>query len=190
VPLLFLSQNIEERNGPGQLRPLGSTADLPALRRDLSAAAAQAKHYAVGCLNDAPCPPFISHGASIMLQYLTVVCVMRAPPGVQPFAEQRVGAEAAAARRAGPRPDTGAWGGAGSLPVRGERRFRRFVWSVLTEVHLCHACSCQERLRMETARQAVGPHVPEVPAHAPESTLLTFRRVRCGASVAPSQLLF
>jgi hypothetical protein len=27
------------------------------------------------------------------------------------------------------------------------------LWTVLTEIHLCRACSCQEISRMETARQ-------------------------------------
>jgi hypothetical protein len=31
--------------------------------------------------------------------------------------------------------------------------FPSFVWHVLTEILICHACSCQELLRMETARQ-------------------------------------
>jgi hypothetical protein len=41
-----------------------------------------------------------------------------------------------------------AWGGAGE-----RRRFSSCVWAVLTEVHLCLACSCQEVLRVEAACQ-------------------------------------
>jgi hypothetical protein len=31
--------------------------------------------------------------------------------------------------------------------------FPPVVWDDLTEIHLCHACSCQEILSVETARQ-------------------------------------
>jgi chloramphenicol 3-O-phosphotransferase len=31
--------------------------------------------------------------------------------------------------------------------------FPSFVWALLTEIHRCHACSCQEILRLVTARQ-------------------------------------
>eukprot|EP01047_Picozoa_sp_COSAG01_P045114 COSAG01_NODE_4132_length_5322_cov_3.930308_9_plen_102_part_00 len=33
------------------------------------------------------------------------------------------------------------------------RRCPSFVWAALTATHLCHACSGQEILRMDTARQ-------------------------------------
>jgi hypothetical protein len=53
-----------------------------------------------------------------------------------------------------------AGGAAGALRPRGGGHHRvvsapspSFVRPVLTEIHLCHACSCQEILRTETARQ-------------------------------------
>jgi hypothetical protein len=42
----------------------------------------------------------------------------------------------------------------------GQRRapFPSFVWAALTEIHLCHACSCPEIFRLATARQGGGAH--------------------------------
>jgi H+-transporting ATPase len=37
--------------------------------------------------------------------------------------------------------------------IASERAVPSFLWALLTEIHLCHACSCQEILRRETARQ-------------------------------------
>jgi hypothetical protein len=51
--------------------------------------------------------------------------------------------------------------------------FPSFVCPVLTEIHLYHACSCQEIFRMETARQVCHRGKPsqwdgqQVPLHHP-----------------------
>jgi hypothetical protein len=39
-------------------------------------------------------------------------------------------------------------------------RFHLGIGSILTEIYLCHACSCQEILRMETAGQGAGRQHP------------------------------
>jgi hypothetical protein len=43
------------------------------------------------------------------------------------------------------------------------------VWGLLTEIHLCHACFCQEILRMETARQVLAAQRSEAGAPAREA---------------------
>jgi hypothetical protein len=39
------------------------------------------------------------------------------------------------------------------LRCKVSRPFSSWNWPILTEIYLCHACSCQEILRVETARQ-------------------------------------
>jgi hypothetical protein len=57
------------------------------------------------------------------------------------------------------------------------RPFPSWNRSISTEIYLCHACSCQEMLRTETAGQGAGHHRSE-DERGDDSELLLLRRVR------------
>ena len=65
--------------------------------------------------------------------------------------------------------------------------FRSLVWRLLTEIPLCHGCSCQEIFRVETAHQVGRPARPGAPlpphSHARQSvlTLIDYMPPACGA---------
>jgi hypothetical protein len=65
--------------------------------------------------------------------------------GEEPGGERQGGAAAGATAAS-----TGEGGGAVSRPFPSWNRF------ILTEIYLCHACSCQEILRTETAGQGIA----------------------------------
>jgi hypothetical protein len=51
-------------------------------------------------------------------------------------------------------------------PIVVSRPFPSWNRSISTEIYLCHACSCQEILRTETAGQVAGIAVASMPAMA------------------------